>query len=75
MVSLPILVCRDPKAMKSAIMISFAVTAACFITTFVCKMLATEVVFSDKVIPELWAWLPIFIFLPIAFTELESMKT
>jgi lipopolysaccharide export system permease protein len=75
MVSLPILVCRDPKAMKSAIMISFAATAACFITTFVCKMLATEVVFSDKVIPELWAWLPIFIFLPIAFTELESMKT
>jgi len=75
MVCLPILVCRDPKSMKSAVMISFAATTACFITTFVCKMLATEVVFFDKVIPELWAWLPIFIFLPVAFIELDSMKT
>ncbi len=74
MISLPILVCRDPKSMKSAVMISFAVTGACFITTFVCKMLATEVVF-DRVMPELWAWLPVFIFLPIAFIELDSMKT
>jgi lipopolysaccharide export system permease protein len=74
MVSLPILVCRDPKAMKSAVMISFGITAACFVTTFVCKMLATEVVF-DKVMPALWAWLPVFIFLPIAFIELDSMKT
>ncbi len=74
MVSLPILVCRDPKSMKSAIMISFGITGACFITTFVCKMFATEVVF-DKVMPALWAWLPVFIFLPIAFVELDSMKT
>jgi len=74
MVSLPILVCRDPKSMKSAVMISFAVTMACFITTFVCKLLATEVVFQ-RIIPEFWAWLPIFIFLPIAFIELDSMKT
>jgi len=74
MVSLPILVCRDPKSMKSAVTISFAVTGACFITTFVCKILATEVVF-DRVMPELWAWLPVFIFLPVAFIELDSMKT
>ncbi len=74
MVSLPILVCRDPKSMKSAVMVSFAVTGACFITTFVCKILATEVIF-DKVMPELWAWLPVFIFLPVAFIELDSMKT
>jgi lipopolysaccharide export system permease protein len=74
MVCLPILVCRDPKSMKSAIVISFGVTTACFITTFVCKMLATEV-FFDHVMPELWAWLPVVIFLPIAFIELDSMKT
>jgi lipopolysaccharide export system permease protein len=74
LVSLPVLVCRDPKLMKSAVMISFATTAACFITTFVCKMLATELVFG-RVIPELWAWLPVFIFLPIAIIELDSMKT
>ncbi len=74
MLSLPILVCRDPNSMKSAVTISFAATGACFITTFVCKILATEVVF-DRVMPELWAWLPIFIFLPIAFIEFDSMKT
>ncbi|MHC4149347.1 MAG: LptF/LptG family permease [Planctomycetota bacterium] len=74
MVSLPILVCRDPKSMKTAIVISFGTTAACFITTFMCRMFATEVVF-ERIIPEFWAWLPIFIFLPIAFIELDSMKT
>jgi lipopolysaccharide export system permease protein len=74
MISLPILVCRDPKSVKSAVMISFALTGACFIFTFVCKITATEVIF-DRVMPELWAWLPVFIFLPIAFIELDSMKT
>jgi lipopolysaccharide export LptBFGC system permease protein LptF len=74
MVCLPILVCRDPRSMKSAIMISFATTTACFITVFICKMLAVEAVF-DRIIPEFWAWLPVFIFAPIAFIELDSMKT
>lgn len=75
MVSLPVLICRDPKAMKSGIIVSFGLTAACFVTTFVCKMLATEVVFADRVMPELWAWVPVFIFLPVAFIELDSMRT
>jgi lipopolysaccharide export system permease protein len=75
MVSLPVLICRDPKTMKSAILVSFVLTAACFVTTFVCKMLATEVTFADRVMPELWAWLPVFIFVPIAFIELDSMRT
>ena len=75
MVSLPVLICRDPKTMKSAIVISFALTAACFIMTFVCKMLATEAIFAGRVMPELWAWLPVFVFLPIAFVELDAMRT
>lgn len=74
MVSLPILVCRDPKSMKLAIMISFVTTSACFVTVFICKMFAVEAVF-DRIIPEFWAWLPVFIFAPIAFIELDSMKT
>jgi lipopolysaccharide export system permease protein len=74
LVSLPILICRDPKSMKSAIMISFAATALCFIITFICKLAATEV-FFDRIIPEFWVWLPIFIFLPVAIIELDSMKT
>jgi len=75
MLSLPILVCRDPKAMKSAVMISFAATGACFVTTFACKVFSTEDVFFGKVMPELWAWLPVFIFLPVALIEYDSMKT
>ncbi len=74
MVSLPVLICRDPRNMKSAIAISFALTAACFVTTFVCKMLATEVVFA-RIMPEFWPWVPLFIFLPIAIIELDSMRT
>jgi lipopolysaccharide export LptBFGC system permease protein LptF len=74
MVSLPVLVCRDPKAIKSAVLISFALTGLCFVTAFVCKMFATEVIF-DRVMPEMWAWLPVFIFVPLAFIELDSMKT
>jgi len=75
MVSLPVLVCRDPKAVKSAVMVSFGLTAACILTTFVCKMLSTEPVLLGRVMPEFWAWLPVFIFVPIAFVELDSMKT
>jgi len=74
MVSLPVLICRDPKTMKSAILVSFALTATCFVLTFVCKMLATEVVFS-RLMPEFWPWVPLFIFVPIAFIELDSMRT
>jgi lipopolysaccharide export LptBFGC system permease protein LptF len=74
MVSLPVLICRDPKTMKSAILVSFALTATCFVTTFVCKMLATEVVFA-RMMPEFWPWVPLFIFLPIAIIELDSMRT
>jgi hypothetical protein len=74
MVSLPVLICRDPRTMKSAVMVSFALTATLFVTTFVCKMLAAEVVFA-RIMPEFWPWVPLFIFLPIAFIELDSMRT
>jgi len=74
MVALPVLVCRDPKMMKTAIVKSFAITSACFIVNFICKILAPEVVFG-QVRPEIWAWAPIFLFLPIAFIELDTMKT
>jgi lipopolysaccharide export system permease protein len=75
MVSLPVLICRDPRTMKSRIMVSFGLTALCFVVTFLCKMLATEVMIAGRVMPELWAWLPLFIFLPIAFVELDTIQT
>jgi lipopolysaccharide export LptBFGC system permease protein LptF len=74
MVCLPVLVCRDPKSMKSAVAVSFAITAACLLTSFVCKLFAAEDLFG-RIMPELWAWLPVFIFAPIAFIEIDSMKT
>ena len=74
LIALPVLVCRDPKNMKSAIIISFTVTTACFIVTFGCKMFAGET-FFNQIRPALWAWLPIVIFMPVAFVEIDSMKT
>lgn len=74
LVALPVLVCRDPRNMKTAILISFAASTGCFVLTFICKMFATEV-FFNQVRPELWAWAPIFLFVPIAFIQLDSMKT
>lgn len=74
MVALPVLVCRDPKAMKTAILISFLTTASCFVVMFICKLFATEVFFG-QIRPALWAWAPIFIFFPIALIEIDSMKT
>ncbi|MCD6391957.1 MAG: hypothetical protein J7M40_00450, partial [Planctomycetes bacterium] len=62
------------KMMKTAIMTSFGITASCFVATFVCEMMATEV-FLNQIRPELWAWAPVFIFLPIAVIEIDSMKT
>ncbi|MFQ6034453.1 MAG: LptF/LptG family permease [Sedimentisphaerales bacterium] len=73
MVCLPILVCRDPKSMKSAVMISFFMVGMCFVTTFICKMVAPEANSFYQI--GFWAWLPVFIFLPTAFIELDLMKT
>jgi lipopolysaccharide export system permease protein len=74
LVCLPVLVSRDPKSMKSAVAISFAVTAAALVVGFLCKLFATEEIFG-RIVPEFWAWLPVFIFAPIAFLEIDSMKT
>jgi len=73
MVCLPILVCRDPKSMKSAVMISFFMVAVCFVTTFICKMFAPEANSFYQI--GFWAWLPVFIFLPAAFIEFDLMRT
>lgn len=74
MVALPVLVCRDPRAMKTAILISFVTTGSCFLLVFLCKLFATEV-FLGQIRPAIWAWVPIFIFFPIALIEIDSMRT
>jgi lipopolysaccharide export system permease protein len=75
MISLPLLVCRDPKGLKSAVFVSFGLTSLCYVLTFVSKIFASDISIAGRVMPELWAWLPIFIFVPIAIIELDSMKT
>ena len=75
MVALPVLVCRDPKAMKTAILTSFLTTTSCFVVVFICKLFATEVIFGRAPSPAIWAWVPIFIFFPIAIIEIDSMRT
>jgi lipopolysaccharide export system permease protein len=74
MVALPVLVCRDPRDMKTAILVSFLTTAACFMMNFLCLLYATEVFFG-QVHPALFTWLPIFVFFPIALVEIDSMRT
>jgi lipopolysaccharide export system permease protein len=74
MVALPVLVCRDPKAMKTAVLISFMTTLSCFLVVFVCDLFATEVFFG-QIRPAIWAWAPIFIFFPVALIEIDSMRT
>lgn len=74
MVALPVLVCRDPKAMKTAVMISFLTTLSCFLVVFICDLFATEVFFG-QIRPAIWAWAPIFIFFPVALVEIDSMRT
>lgn len=75
LVCLPVLLVRDPRSMKTAVMASFGLTGACMVVTFACKMLATENNFLASFPPEFWAWLPVFIFVPVAFIELDTMKT
>ncbi len=74
MVALPVLVCRDPRDMKSAILTSFLITAACFSTAFLCSLFATETV-AGQVRPALFSWLPIFIFFPVALIQIDTMRT
>jgi lipopolysaccharide export system permease protein len=74
MVALPVLVCRDPRTMKTAILVSFATTASCFLVVFLCRLFATEVVFGH-VWPAFWAWTPIFLFFSIAVVQIDSMRT
>lgn len=74
MVALPVLVCRDPRDMKTAILISFLTTAACYSVAFLSSLFATEV-FLGQVRPAMFSWLPIFIFFPIAIVQIDAMRT
>jgi lipopolysaccharide export system permease protein len=74
MAALPVLIRRDPREIKSAILVSFVTTLGCFLTVFLCKLFATENI-GGFVWPEMWVWAPVFLFLPIALLQIDAMKS
>jgi lipopolysaccharide export system permease protein len=67
---LPLLVSRERRSTKTAIFLALAGSGGCFVATFVCKLLAGDI------LGPLWAgWLPIIIFLPVSVLALDSLKT
>ena len=74
LLALPVLVVRDPKVLKSAILKAFMLVVVCFSVATLCRMFATEEIFG-YIRPEVWTWAPIIVFVPLAFMELDAMKT
>jgi lipopolysaccharide export LptBFGC system permease protein LptF len=74
LIGLPLVVSRDPRYLKTSIMRCFTVTTCCFLVGFICKIFATEEIFG-QIVPHIWVWAPIIIFMPIAIIELDAMKT
>ncbi|HEV58162.1 MAG TPA: LptF/LptG family permease [Phycisphaerales bacterium] len=74
LLALPVLVVRDPKVLKSAILKAFSLVILCFSVATLCRMFAAEEIFG-RVLPEVWTWAPIILFVPVAFMELDAMKT
>jgi len=70
----PLLVSRERKNAKSAVILCLVGAGGCFLATFVCKLLVgSEVpVFNN---PLLAAWLPIIVFVPISVIALDELKT
>jgi lipopolysaccharide export LptBFGC system permease protein LptF len=59
MAALPVLIRRDPREIKSAILVSFVTTEN----------------IGGFVWPEMWVWAPVFLFLPIALLQIDAMKS
>lgn len=74
-VALPVLLCRDPKAIKSAVTKSLCLTGLCMVVTFLCKVLSTEPLLNAQPVPQFWAWLPLLIFIPVGLVGLDAVKT
>lgn len=70
LLGLPMLVSRERRSTKTAVVLAFAGAGGCFIATFACKLI------GGSVIPPLYAaWLPIIVFLPFSIIALDELKT
>ena len=70
LLGLPLLVTRERFSSKAAFFLAIVGPASCFIVTFVCKLIGSE-------LPEplLAAWLPLIVFLPLSVITLDGIKT
>jgi len=80
LLGLPLLVSREKRSTKSAILLSLLGAGGCFVVTFACKLMVGEDVFGSLLQNQdfeyaLIAWLPIIVFLPLSVLALDSIKT
>jgi len=80
LLGLPLLVSREKRSTKSAILLSLLGAGGCFVVTFACKLMVGEDVFGRLLQNQdfeyaLIAWLPIIVFLPLSVLALDSIKT
>jgi len=70
LLSLPLLVSRERRSTKTALLLALLGAGGCFLATFTCKLLAGGVL--D---PFLTASLPVIIFFPLSILGFDSIKT
>ena len=70
LLGLPLLVSRERRSTKTAVFLTLLGSGGCFVSTFVCKLLA-----GGTLDPLLAAWLPIVVFLPLSVLAFDGLKT
>ena len=80
LLGLPLLVSREKRSTKSAVLLALLGAGGCFVVTFACKLMVGEDVFGNMLRNQdfeyaLIAWLPIIVFLPLSVLALDSIKT
>ena len=70
LIGIPFLLAREPDKLVTNMLWCSAISAICFITTFVCFQLA-----GSGLSPFAGAWLPVVLFGPLALVMLDMVKT
>jgi len=70
LLALPMIVSREKRSTKVAMLLAFVGAGGCFLTVFACKLLA-----GGMLQPLLAAWLPIIVFVPLSVIALDGLKT
>jgi len=70
LLGLPLLISRQRRSTKTAILLACLGAGSCFIATFACKLLAGAIL-----APLLAAFIPVIIFAPLSVLALDGLKT